>query len=380
MFERKQIFPNVEEQSFFVWGARQTGKSTLLKQQFKNSIYIDLLLSNEFRRYLNNPEQLRERLLLKEPEHPIIIDEIQKLPILLDEIHWLIENKRFQFIMSGSSPRKLLRSGANLLGGRALRYELYPLSYSEIPDFDLNRALNQGLIPRHYLSRNFKAIIEGYIGSYLEDEISAETKIRNISVFSKFLEKAAFSNGEMVNYTNIASDCGVSSNTVKEYFTILQETLIGNFVEVFQKKPKRRTVSTPKFYFFDVGVANHLLKRSNIITGSTDFGAAFEHFIYLELKCYSQYSGKKFPIYFWRTSSQLEVDFILGDHEVAIEIKGTDNIQPRHTKGLNAIMDEYTFAKKIIVSTDTLPRLLNNEIQSLPWNIFLDKLWEGKII
>jgi uncharacterized protein len=380
MFERKQEFPNAEGQSFFVWGVRQTGKSTILKQKFSKSIYIDLLLNNEYRRYLNHPEQFRESLILAEPQDPIIVDEIQKLPLLLDEIHWLIENKGYQFIMSGSSPRKLLRSGANLLGGRALRYELYPLSYSEIPDFDLKKAMNQGLMPRHYLAKNYKSLIEGYVGSYLEDEIAAETKIRDIYVFSKFLEKAAFSNGELVNYTNIATDCGVSSNTVKEYFNILQETLIGNFVQPFQKKPKRRTVSTPKFYFFDVGVANHLLKRTNIEFGSINFGASFEHFIYMELKCYSQYSGKKFPIYFWRTSSQLEVDFILGDHEVAIEVKGTDNIQARHTRGLIAISEEYTFAKKIIVSTDTLPRLINGDIQALPWKVFLDKLWQGKII
>jgi predicted AAA+ superfamily ATPase len=380
MFQRKQVFPHAEGQSFFFWGARQTGKSTLLKSRYQDSIYIDLLLSHEYHRYLSHPEQLRESLLLAEPTKPVIIDEIQKLPMLLDEIHWLIENKGYQFILSGSSPRKLLRSGANLLGGRALRYELYPLSYSEIPEFDLIKALNHGLMPRHYLGKNYTRMIEGYIGSYLEDEIMAETKIRHIELFSRFLEKAAFSNGEMVNYTNIATDCAVSSNTVKEYFSILRDTLIGNFVEPFQKKPKRRTVSTPKFYLFDVGIAQHLLKRKNIVPGSVEFGSAFEHFIYHELKTYSQYSGKKFPIYFWRTSSQLEVDFILGDHEVAIEIKATDNVLPKHTKGLRALMEEYTIGKHIIVSLDKLPRLLDKEIQSLPWNIFLDKLWEGKII
>ncbi len=380
MFQRNQLFPHVEGQSFFFWGARQTGKSTLLKARYHDSIYIDLLLSHEYRRYLNYPEQLRESLLLSVPTKPVVIDEIQKLPMLLDEIHWLIENKGYQFILSGSSPRKLLRSGANLLGGRALRYELYPLSYSEIPEFDLIKALNQGLMPRHYLAKNYNQMIEGYIGSYLEDEIVAETKIRNVEVFSKFLEKAAFSNGELVNYTNIATDCAISANTVKEYFAILRDTLLGNFVEPFQKKPKRRTVSTPKFYFFDVGIANYLLKRKNIERGSLAFGSAFEHFIYHELKTYSQYSGKKFPIYFWRTSSQLEVDFILGDHEVAIEIKAADNISTKHTKGVKALMEEYTIRKKIIVSLDTLPRLLDHDIQALPWNVFLDKLWAGEII
>jgi uncharacterized protein len=380
MFIRNQVFEHADGQSFFLWGARQTGKSTLLKSKFSNSIYIDLLMSNEYRRYLNNPEQLRENLLMQEPTVPIIIDEIQKLPQLLNEVHWLIENKGFQFVLSGSSPRKLLRSGHNLLGGRALRYELYPLSYSEIPNFDLLKAVNQGLMPKHYLSKNYLQLLDAYLGSYLENEIVAESKIRNVDVFSRFLEKAAFSNGEMVNYTNIATDCGVSSNTVKEYYAILKETLLGNFIEPFQKKPKRRSVSTPKFYLFDIGVANYLLKRKNITQGSPEFGASFEHFIYHELKTYSQYSGKKFPISFWRTTSQLEVDFILGDHQVAIEVKSTDNIQPKHTKGLKALSEEYLIDKKIVISLDTLPHLLDNDIQALPWSIFLDKLWEGKII
>lgn len=380
MFLRNQVFEHADGQSFFLWGARQTGKSTLLRSGFINSVYIDLLKSNEYRRYLNNPEQLRESLLLLEPNDPIIIDEIQKLPQLLNEVHWLIENKGYQFVLSGSSPRKLLRSGNNLLGGRALRYELYPLSYSEIPDFNLVRAINQGLMPRHYLSNNFRSLIDAYLGSYLEDEIVAESRIRNVDVFSRFLEKASFSNGEMINYTNIATDCGVSSNTVKEYYGILKDTLLGNFIEPFQKKPKRRTVGTPKFYLFDIGIANFLLKRRDIAEGSPEFGASFEHFIYHELKTYSHYSGKNYPIYFWRTTSQLEVDFILGDHQVAIEVKSTDNVQVKHTKGLKAFQEEYAVEKKIVVSLDTLPRLLENGIQALPWNLFLDKLWSGEII
>jgi len=380
MFVRNQVFEHAEGQSFFLWGARQTGKSTLLRSKYSNSIYIDLLKSNEYRRYLNNPEQLRESLLLLEPKEPVIIDEIQKLPQLLNEVHWLIENKGYQFVLSGSSPRKLLRSGNNILGGRALRYELYALSYSEIPDFNLVRAINQGLMPKHYLSTNFRPLIDAYLGSYLEDEIVAESRIRNVDVFSRFLEKASFSNGEMINYTNIATDCGVSSNTVKEYYAILKDTLLGNFIEPFQKKPKRRTVGTPKFYLFDVGIANFLLKRKNIVEGSLEFGASFEHFIYHELKTYSQYSGKNYPIYFWRTTSQLEVDFVLGDHQVAIEVKSTDNVQAKHTKGLKAFQEEYKVEKKIVVSLDTLPRLLENGIQALPWNLFLDKLWSGGII
>jgi predicted AAA+ superfamily ATPase len=300
--------------------------------------------------------------------------------MLLDEIHWLIENKKYQFILSGSTPRKIIKQGVNLLGGRALRYELYPLSFAELPDFKLIKALNNGLLPRHYLSDDVDHMVEAYIGNYLEDEIIAETKIRNAETFSKFLTKAAFSNGEIINYTNIATDCGVSSPTIREYFNILDETLIGNFVPAFQKKPKRRTVSAPKFYFFDVGIVNALLKRKPIQQGSVNFGFAFEHFIFHELKTYSQYSGKKYPIHYWRTSSQFEVDFVLGDHEIAVEVKSTDNVNSKHTKGMLAFAEEYKLKKKIIVSQDNLPRNLDNGILVLPWQEFLNRLWAGEVI
>jgi len=199
MYIRKQIFQGSDKESLFFWGARQTGKSTLLKMMFKDSLYFDLLLSDVFEKLYRNPSMLREIILADNPDKPVIIDEIQRIPELLNEVQWLIVNKGFRFILSGSSPRKILRSGANLLGGRALRYELFPLIYKEIPDFNLMTALNHGLIPRHYLSKKPEKLISAYIGSYLRDEIMAEAKIRNISSFSRFLEAAAFSNGEIVN-------------------------------------------------------------------------------------------------------------------------------------------------------------------------------------
>ena len=223
MYLRRQQFEGSVGESFFLWGARQTGKSTLLKKLYPDSIWFDLLHNDVFERFQRNPSQLREIIMASQPEKPVVIDEIQKIPALLDEIHWLIENTQTRFILSGSSPRKIIRSQANLLGGRALRYELFPLS-TEIPDFDLLRALNNGLLPRHYLSDNPQKMISAYIGNYLQDEILAEARIRNVSSFARFLEIAAFSNGEMVNYTNIASECGVSAPTIKEYFQILADT------------------------------------------------------------------------------------------------------------------------------------------------------------
>ncbi|PJE46416.1 MAG: AAA family ATPase [Sediminibacterium sp.] len=379
MFTRKQVFEGAGKESLFLWGARQTGKSTLLKSLFPNAIWFDLLKSDVYRRYQANPSQFRETILASETRNIVIVDEIQKIPELLDEIHWLIVNHSIQFILSGSSPRKIIRAGSNLLGGRALRYELYPLLQSEIPEFDLIKALNNGLLPRHYLSDNPKKLIDAYIGNYLKDEIIAEAKIRNINAFTQFLEAAAFSNGEMVNYTNIATECGVSHTTVKEYFQILVDTLIGRFVPAFQKKPKRRVIVAPKFYYFDIGIANNLLKRGRIVMGSESFGNAFEHFIYQELYAHSNYSDKNYPISYWRTTSQIEVDFILGDHEVAVEVKGTDNVQTRHLKGLKAFAEEYKVKNLIVVSNDPLERQIG-DITVMPWKIFLEKLWDGSIM
>lgn len=381
MFNREQNLSFRGEESAFLWGARQTGKSTLLKKLFPDSPKYDLLLSSEFGRLQANPSLMLEELLANPPGNkPVIIDEIQKIPRLLDDIQWLIVNHNIQFILCGSSARKLKRSCANLLGGRALRYELFPLVYPEIPNFDLLRALNHGLLPRHYLSERPYALLESYVGEYLKEEIAAEALTRNIPAFSRFLEAAAFSNGEAVVYTNIASECGVSASTVKEYFEILVDTLIGRFIPSFQKRPKRRIIHAPRFYYFDVGLANYFLKRKSIAPKSEVFGKAFEHFIYQEIAAHSHYSNIKYPISYWHTSSGLEVDFILGDHEIAIEVKGVDQVSQHHLKGIKAFEEEYTTKKKMIVSMDSKPRQLDSGILVLPWEQFLQKLWGGEVI
>ena len=379
MYNRKQLFIGAENESVFFWGARQTGKSTLLKTLYPNALTFDLLLSSVYNDLLKDPDSLRETILANLDKTPVIIDEIQRLPNLLNEVHWLIVNHNVRFILSGSSPRKIIRSGANLLGGRALRYELYPLISQEIPDFDLIRAINNGLLPRHYDSVNPKKLISSYLGNYLRDEIVAEAKIRNVEIFSRFLDAAAFTNGEMVNYTNIATDCGVSATTIKEYFQILEDTMLGRFLQSFQKKPKRKVIQAPKFYLFDVGIANYLLNRDKIETKTELFGKAFEHFIYQEIYAHSRYTDKNYSICYWHTTSKLEVDFILGDHEVAIEVKSTDHAESRHLKGLKAFSEEYEVKKKILISNDPLPRLIG-DILVLPWRIFLDRLWGDEII
>lgn len=380
MYDRKQIFEDLGSESAFFWGARQTGKTTLLKMKFPNSIYIDLLLNTEFLRFNTTPDLLRQIVEAKQPQEPVIIDEIQRLPDLLNEIHWLITNKGIRFILSGSSPRKIVRGGNNLLGGRALRYELFPLVSSEIENFNLLKALNSGLLPRHYLADNPKKLLEAYIGSYLKDEIMAESKIRNIGAFSRFLESAAFSNSEIINYSNIATDCGISSVTVKEYFQILEDTMIGRFLPAFTKRAKRRIIAAPKFYFFDVGIANILLKRSKIEHKSENFGHAFEHFIYTEIYAHSQYSGLKYDISYWRTATtNIEVDFILGESEIAIEVKSSDSISGRHLKGLSQFSEDYKPKRSIIVSMDDYYRKIDH-IEIMPWKFFLEELWSNKLM
>ena len=379
MYNRKQLFAGSGQESLFLWGARQTGKSTLLKTLFPDALLFDLLLSREYKRLSAKPDILRETVLANLHTQPVIIDEIQRIPDLLNEAHWLISNYGVQFILSGSSPRKILRSGANLLGGRALRYELHPLVSAEIPNFDLMRAINNGLLPRHYDAVDPRRMISAYLGNYLRDEIVAEARLRDAGTFARFLEAAALTNGEMVNYTNIASDCGVSATTVKEYFQIMEDTLIGRYLPSFQKRPKRRVITAPKFYLFDVGIANNLLGRGRIEYGTELFGKAFEHFIYQEIYAHSRYSENEYPIYYWRTASQLEIDFVLGDHEVAIEVKATEQASDRHLRGLKAFAEEYTVKKAILISNDPLPRLVGN-ILILPCKVFLDKLWAGEII
>ena len=229
------------------------------------------------------------------------------------------------------------------------------------------------------MSENPASLISAYIGSYLQDEIVAEARTRNIQTFSKFLEAAAFSNGEIVNYSNIAADCGVSAPTIKEYFHILEDTLIGRFLPSYRKKPKRRVIQSPKFYMFDVAIANYLLKRGAIEAGSELFGRSFEHFIYHELYAHSRYSELRYDISYWRTASQIEIDFVLGENEVGLEVKGSKHITSRHLKGLKSFSEEYQVKKLILVSSDPYIRQVG-DITLMPWKLFLDKLWGGEII
>ena len=375
MLARKINLQDAENDTIFLWGARQTGKSTLLKMLFPTVRYIDLLKSDEFARYNRRPALLREELILLPEEELVIIDEIQKIPALLDEVHWLISNRHLRFILSGSSARKLRRSGVNLLGGRAIRKHLYPFVSAEIPDFDLIKACNAGMLPPHYLVKNGKKRLHAYVGDYLQQEIKAEALTRNLNTFTRFMEVAALSNGEILNYNNIASECGVSAPTVKEYFSILEETLVGYIIPAFTHNVKRRVIQAPKFYYFDVGIANFLLKRTDLLPGSPEFGHAFEHFILQEIIAYIGIfptAAKSFLL----AHPQGTVDAIIGNAEVAIEIKSSDEVQSHHTKGLKAFSEEFPNCRLIMVSLDKYPRRMNN-IEVYPALEFLTMLWNG---
>ncbi len=385
MIERKLNLEAISEDSVFLWGARQTGKSTLLMQKFPDAKYYDLLESDLYERFRRQPAMLRYELEMVDNNKIIIIDEIQKIPELLNEVHWLISRKGFRFILSGSSARKLKRCGANLLGGRAIRLQLFPFVSAEIPEFSLIKAVNNGMLPRHYLIEDATKRLQAYVGDYLREEIKAEALTRNISSFTRFLEIAAINDGEILNYNNIATDCGVSAPTVKEYFSILEETLLGYTLPAFTKTIKRRVIQSPKFYLFDVGVVNYLTHRRNLMPGSVDFGHALEHLIVQEIVAYLSYTESTQTATYWRTASGFEVDIVIIDSYThspvcAIEIKSCDEVQNRHLKGLRAFNEEYPEAKRICISLDAYPRKTEDGIEIWHANSFLERLWNHQII
>ncbi len=381
MINRYLKIEDAENDSVFLFGARQTGKTTLLLQLFPKSKFYDLLENDTFERFRRNPSILRQELETIDNGSLVIIDEIQLIPELLNEVHWLIVRKNLRFILSGSSARKLKRRGVNTLGGRALLNVLYPLVSAEIPDFDLIRAINHGMIPNHYLTddKNIQKKLQAYVSVYLKEEVKAEALVRNLATFNRFLEVAALTDGEMVNYNNIAQDCGIDAKTVKEYFSILEETLIGFMVPAFEKTIKRRLTQAPRFYYFDVALPNYLLGRKSLMPGSDDFGHSFEHLMIQELRAYIGYNNIENALTYWHTYTGYEVDAVLCGGKVAIEFKSSKEVQSKHLKGLKAFKEEHPDARLIIVSMDIAPRIFN-EVEVMPATVFLKNLWNGEIV
>lgn len=373
-------------QSAFLWGPRKTGKTTYLSQKFPDSIRFDMLETDVFLKLSKEPHLLREEIIsLKDKGRlvePVIIDEVQKVPQLMDEIHWLIEKLKISFVLCGSSARKLKRTHANLLGGRAWKFELFPLTTRELgKDFDLLKALNRGLVPSHYLDENYERTVKSYINSYLKEEIKDEGLTRNLPAFARFLDAVPFSCGELVNYSNIASDCGVDSKTTAEYYQILVDTLIGIFIEPYRRRKKRKDlIATPKFYLFDVGVTGGLMKRIIQTNKGAEFGNAFENFILMELLAHRSYTEKDYTINFWRTKSGAEVDFVLDDARVAVEIKGSNKVRPVDIKGMTSFIEDYKPKKAFVVCQESAPRKLSAGIEIVPCKNFLQMLWDGEIL
>ncbi|MBI3323280.1 MAG: DUF4143 domain-containing protein [Candidatus Omnitrophica bacterium] len=303
-----------------------------------------------------------------------MIDEVQKVPAVLDEVHWLIENRGISFLLTGSSARKLRRGHANLLGGRAWRETMVPLSYQEVDELDIERVMISGMLPPHYLSPKPVDALRAYVADYLAEEIAAEALTQDIPAFSEFLRVAALTSSELIHYMNIAREAGISHKVVRTYFQILEDTLLGFRVSPWRKSKTRRMTVTEKFYLFDVGVANYLAYRQPRL-GSTEFGKAFEHYILMELRAYQAYRNPELRIAFWRTSAGQEVDFILGDKELALEIKGSSRVHEGDLRSLKALQEDGPVKRRVVVCLEKEPRRLETGIEVLPWRVFLDRLW-----
>ena len=376
----KRIF-NIEkklDEGMFLFGARQTGKSTLLKERFKDAIYYDLLNPTVRKAFKRNPNSLWEALQDKPEGTLVIVDEIQKVPELLDVVHSLMVDRGLFFILSGSSSRKLKRSGANTLGGRAIPETLYPLVWPEVTDFQIDKAVQNGMIPRHYMVEDATKRLSGYVKIYLDEEIREEGEVRELDAFERFMEVAAICDGEMLNYSNIASDCGVSAKTAKSYFQILYDTLIGYEIPAFRKEIKRKIIQAPKFYYFDVGLANYLMGRHSLKRGTDDYGHAFEHLVMQEIIAYKGYNDKHDNISYWHTYDKKEVDVVVGDAKVAIEIKSTEHVETKHKKGLKAFKEEHPDCRLILVSLDPITRR-SADTELIYILDFLKMLWNGEI-
>ena len=384
MFERNLALPDPGRESFFLWGPRQTGKSTLLKQRYGAARWVDLLKADEFRRYAVNPELLRQELDAEGPRpgRQIVIDEIQKVPALLDEVHWLIENRSLHFALCGSSARKVRRGAANLLGGRALRYHLHGLTAGEIGSgFDLTRMLNRGYLPRMYEASRPGRLLDAYIADYLREEIAAEGLVRNLPAFAGFLDAAALGDGAMVNCSNIARECGVSSNTVNGYFDMLADTLLGRRLPAWRKRPKRRTIGAPKFYFADVGVVNRLARRGELLPGSELYGQAFENWVFHELSAFLDYREWDGELAYWRLAGGTEVDFVLGDMQLAVEAKASFQDHPRPPEGAaqpgGSIIPDV--GRRVVACLEPRARRAEDGIDILPVEVFVRRLWDGEL-
>lgn len=364
------------KKSFFLFGPRATGKSTLIRQQLTDEAFVvDLLDSRKYLRLSASPGDL-EAMIEASGKSLVVIDEVQRVPELLNEVHRLIEAKRLCFLLTGSSARKLRRGQANLLAGRVWEARLFPFIYREIPNFDLDRHLLYGGLPMVWLGEEPAEELDAYAHTYLTEEIMAEGLVRKLPPFSRFLRAMGLSNGEMLNFTKLASDCQVPPSTVSEYVALLEDTLVGHLLPAWAESKKRKAIRTAKFYFFDCGVT-HLLAGTRTLDRNSDlYGKSFEQFIGGEIRAWLSYNRIKQPLYYWRSAHGDEVDFLIGE-DIAVEVKASARISWRDFKGLDRLAEEGVFKHYLLVSQDQT-ELRDGARHALPWQVFLDGLWERK--
>lgn len=364
----------LEKRSYFLLGPRQTGKTSLIRHSLKDVRVYDLLDTSVYVALSQNPGRIAQELTRK--DRIVVIDEIQRLPVLLNEVHRLIEGRGIRFLLTGSSARKLRRGGVNLLGGRARTKYLHPLTSAELgSEFDLRRAVERGLLPSIYFSDDPQADLQAYAGLYLQQEIVAEGATRNVPAFSRFLKIAALCNATIVNFTKVANDAQVARTTVYEYFEILKDTLVLNELPAWKVSKKRKPLVSSKYYLFDVGIAG-ILQGRMFRFGTPEFGEAFETLIMHELRSYADYvSGESLS--FWRSASGFEVDFIIGDH-TAIEVKAKENVAPQDLRSLRSIAEEKKLKRYICVSLEPRLRTVDG-ITIYPYRQFLTALWNGDL-
>ena len=366
-----------KNRSAFLWGPRKVGKSHWITHTLKPPILIDFLKTDVFADYASRPSLLRERYQYH--KGLLVIDEVQKVPDILDEVHWLIEHSALSFLLTGSSARKLRRGSANLLGGRAWRKTMVPLSYLEVEGFDLAHIMISGLLPSHFLSPDPVEDLRAYVSDYLKEEIAAEALTQNIPAFRTFLQVAAMSSSELINYTNIARETGVSHKVVRTYFDILEDTYLCVRLPPWKKSKNRRMILTEKFYLFDVGVTNYLARRQPL-PGSMEFGKSFEQYVLMELRAYQAYHNPDVPLSYWRTSTGQEVDFIVGDKDLAIEVKGSSRVHEGDVRSLHALKDDGPVKRRLVVCLEKERRAMGKDIDIIPWDDFIRSLWGGEFI
>jgi predicted AAA+ superfamily ATPase len=368
----------LKHKSIFLFGPRQTGKSTLVHETLPDAAFYDLLEADTFRELSARPEYLRQTL--GDQQSVVVVDEIQKLPALLDEIQLLLErNKKLRFVLTGSSARKLKRGAANLLGGRAWVCRLHPLVSAELGHRRLLDRLNRGSLPAIIDSEHYKEDLKAYVGTYLHEEIRAEGLTRSIENFSRFLEVAGLTSGEQVNFSAVADDAGFPPRTVREHYQILEDTLVGHQLSAYQKTSKRKPVATAKFYLFDVGIANTLKRIPTIEAASDAYGRALEHLVFLELRSFLDYRRLDYELTYWRSRSQFEVDFLVGD-EVGIEVKSKTRVSPRDYKGLNALSEEVRLKRKIVICGEKRRRKADGGVEIMTAEDFFKDLWADNIV